>query len=283
MMGFVHTLGRALLLALLCPAIAFSQLSGQTPAIFDDVGVDERLGEDIPLDLVFRDEDGQEVTLGQFFDGTRPVVLTMTYHDCPMLCNLILDGVTRTLTDFAWTPGEEFVILSVSFSENDTPELASNAKRRYVREMGREEAAAGWHFLTGDQSSIDALASAIGFQFKWVESQQDYAHPSVLVFAGGTGHISRYLYGIEFPQRTFRTALVEASEGQVGTTLDRVILFCFQYDANANSYVVHAVNLMKMGGLLTMLILGAFLVTFWRRERRALEESLGPHDVPALT
>jgi protein SCO1 len=283
MMGLVRKLVGAALLALVCPAFAFAQLSGQTLAVFEDVGVNERLGEYIPLDLVFRNEAGEQVLLGDYFDGTRPVVITMTYHDCPMLCNLILDGFNRTLRDFAWTPGEEFDVISVSFSENDTPELAANAKRRYITELGRPEAGDGWHFLTGEKESIDALAAAIGFQFKWIESAQDYAHPSVLVFAGGTGHISRYLYGIEFPQRTFRTALVEASEGQIGTTLDRVILFCFQYDSQANSYVVHAMNLMKAGGLLTVLIIGLFLAVFWRRERRALDESYGHSEVPALS
>jgi protein SCO1 len=283
MMDLFKCLGRAVVLALFCPLVAFAQVSGQQPAFFDDVGVDERLGERIPLDLLFQNEAGEPVRLGDYFEKDRPVVITMTYHDCPMLCNLVLDSFTRTLSDFAWTPGQEFEIVSISFSSNDTPELAANAKRRYVSDLGRPEAADGWHFLTGDDEAINAIASAIGFQFKWVESQQDYAHPAVLVFAGAEGQIFRYLYGLEYPQRTFRNALVETSEGRIGTTLDRVILFCFQYDPNANSYVLHAINLMKAGGALTVLIMGIFLATFWRREHRELEESFGPWDAPALS
>lgn len=283
MTGWYIYLGRAVLLALVCPVVAFAQVSGQHPAFFDDVGVEEQLGERIPLDLEFRNEDGDLVRLGDYFERDRPVVITMTYHDCPMLCNLVLDSFTRTLTDFAWTPGQEFEVLSISFSANDTPELAANSKRRYMGDLDRPEAADGWHFLTGDEETITAFTDAIGFQFKWVESRQDYAHPAVIVFAGAEGQIFRYLYGLEYPQRTFRNALVETSEGTIGTTLDRVILFCFQYDPNANSYVLHAINLMKAAGALTVLIMGIFLVTFWRRERRDIEESIGPWDAPALS
>jgi protein SCO1 len=177
MTGLFNFLGRVVMLALLCPAAAFAQLSGQQPAFFDDVDVEERLGESIPLDLEFRNEAGEAVRLAEFFDGTRPVVFTLSYHDCPMLCNLILDGFTRTLTDFAWTPGGEFEVVSLSFSADDTPEMAANAKRRFLNELGRPEAADGWHFLTGDQDAIDALTEAVGFRYKWVESQQDYAIP----------------------------------------------------------------------------------------------------------
>lgn len=260
-----------------------AQRSGQTPAALEDVGLEEHLGESVPLDLTFRDESGSKVQLAEYFDGTRPVVLTMTYHNCPMLCNLILDGFTRTLQDFAWTPGDEFEVVSVSFAADETPELAAQQKRRYIRDLGDERAADGWHFLTGDEESIQALAASIGFQFRWMEDRQEYAHPAVLTFLSGEGMISRYLYGLDFPQRHFRNALVEASEGKVGTALDQVILYCFQYDPTANSYVLHAVNLMKLGGLLTVIVLGSFLFIFWRRERENLDEGVVARDAPALS
>lgn len=271
------------LMAVPATYVAQAQVSGQSPAILEGVGVEEHLGEPIPLDLVFQDETGREVQLGEYFDGTRPVILTMTYHDCPMLCNLILDAFSTTLRGFAWTPGDEFEIVSVSFAPDETPEIAARQKRRYITEVGKEEAAAGWHFLTGDEASIQQLADAIGFQYKWVEEQQDYAHPAVLTFLSGEGMISRYLFGLEYPQRHIRNALVEASEGKVGTTLDQVILYCFQFDPNANSYVLHAVNVMKLGGLLTVIVLGLFLFAFWRREQREVERASRPHDAPALT
>ncbi len=262
---------------------ASAQVSGHTPAALDGIGLEEQLGESIPLDLVFQDETGADVRLGDYFDGTRPVVLTMTYHDCPMLCNLILDGFTNALRNFEWTPGDEYEVISVSFASDETPEIAARQKRRYIEELGKVDAAAGWHFLTGDDESIQALAASIGFQFKWVEERQDYAHPAVLTFLSGDGMISRYLFGLEFPQRHLRNALVEASEGKIGTTLDKVILYCFQFDPNANSYVLHAVNLMKLGGLLTVIVMGSFLFVFWRREREDIDEGSINHEAPALT
>lgn len=260
-----------------------AQVSGHTPEVMEEIGLDEKLGESIPLSLVFQDETGADVQLAQFFDGTRPVVLTMTYHDCPMLCNLILDGFTAALKEFSWTPGEEYEVVSVSFSPDDTPEVAARQKRRYIADLGNEDAAAGWHFLTGDEESIDALADAIGFRFKWMEDRQDYAHPAVLTFLGGDGMVSRYLYGLTYPERHLRNALVEASEGKVGTTLDRVLLYCFQFDPDVNSYVLHAVNVMKLGGLLTVIVLGSFLLVFWHRERRKKRERPLAHEAPALS
>ena len=260
-----------------------AQVSGQTHEELTDIGVDEKLGEVIPLSLVFQDETGRDVQLAEYFDGERPVVLTMTYHDCPMLCNLILDGFTAALRDFSWTPRDEYEVVSVSFAADETSEVAARQKRRYIADLGKEEAAAGWHFLTGDEASIQQLADAIGFRFKWIEDRQDYAHPAVVTFLSGEGMVSRYLYGLSYPERHLRNALVEASEGKIGTTLDRVLLYCFQFDPEANSYVLHAVNLMKLGGLLTVIVIGSFLLVFWRRERGRKIEGPITHDAPALS
>lgn len=251
---------------------ASAQPASQLQAAFEGVGLAEQLGHTIPLDLTFRDEAGQPVALRQYFGGGRPVLLTMVYHNCPMLCNMILDGLTTSLRELEWTPGQQFDIVTVSFAPDETPELAARQKAKYVQQLGRPEAAAGWHFLTGEEADIQALARAVGFEFRWDERQQQYAHPATIMFLSPDGIVTRYLYGFEYTPRSVRTALVEAGEGRVGNTLDRLILYCFQYDPNKGSYVPHALNIMKLGGLLTMLLLGTLLVFYWRRERQALDE-----------
>lgn len=247
---------------------AAGQQSGNMPRQLDGTGIDEKLGDHVPMDLTFKNEDGEEIALGSYFDGKRPVLLALVYHDCPMLCNMVLRGLTTTLTQMQWTPGEQFEIVTASFNPRETPAVASDAKEMYVSMLGRPPAAAGWHFLTGTDASIGPLAEAVGFRYRWVEEEQIYAHPSTLVFLSGDGKVSRYIHGIEYDPSDVRTALVEASDGKVGSTIDQVVLYCFQYDPNSNSYVPHALNLMKLGGGLTMLLLGSLLFVFWRRESR---------------
>jgi protein SCO1/2 len=253
---------------LLLGTAAAAQPSGQRPAAFEGVGVDEQLGTPVPPDLAFFDEAGRRVALGTYFQTGRPVLLNLAYHTCPMLCNVLLEGLTKTLRELDWTPGREFEVLTVSFNAIETPALARRQKDRYLAALGRPEAAAGWHFLTGDTASIGRLTRAVGYRYRWVAAQQEFAHPAALVFLSGEGKVSRYLYGLEVAPRDVRTPLVEASEGKVGSVLDRVMLYCFQYDPNANSYVASAQNIMKIGGLLTLLALGAVLLVFWRREGR---------------
>ena len=247
---------------------ASAQRTGEMPRQLEGAGMDERLGEVIPTDLVFTNENGEAVALANYFDGKKPVLLTLVYHNCPMLCNLVLHGLTEVMRDMSWTPGNEYEVVAVSFNPAETWEVARREKEKYLGMLGRPQAASGWHFLTGSEASIASLTNSLGFRYKWVEEQQEFAHPSALMFLDGNGRISRYLYGVDYKPRDVRAALVEASEGKVGTAMDQVLLYCFQYDPNANSYVLHAVNLMKLGGLLTLLILGAMLFVFWRREAR---------------
>lgn len=261
--------------AALFVSVAVAQESGKLPSVFDGVGMDEQLGDFVPQDLLFVNEAGDEVQLGAYLDGEKPVLLNLVYHDCPMLCNIMVDGLTTAMRELEWTPGDEYAVLTVSFNAIETPELASRQKERYVRELGKPGAAAGWHFLTGDKAAIDQLTKAVGFNYRWVEAQQEYAHPAALIFLSGEGQITRYLYGLEFASRDVRRALVEASAGTVGTVLDQVILFCFQYDPDANSYVLHAQRAMKMGGLLMILVLGTALFILWRREGENLAELEG--------
>ncbi len=250
------------------------QPAGKLPRAFEGVGVVEQPGTFIPRDLVFQDETGTDVTLGTYFDGERPVLLNFVYHDCPMLCSLVLEELTKTMQAMEWVPGVQFEVVTVSFSEKETPDLAARAKARYLARLDRPEAARGWHFLTGSLENIQALTGAVGFQYKWVEEageNGEYAHPTTLIFLSGDGKVTRYLHGMTYPPRDVRTALVEASEGKVGTTVDKILLYCFHYDPEAGSYVPYAANLMRLGGGVTVLVLGLLLFLLWRRERRRLQ------------
>lgn len=245
---------------------AAAQQTGQMPRQLEGTGIDERLGAMVPLDPVFENEDGEAVTLGSYFDGERPVILALVYHNCPMLCSLVLQGLTETLGQMEWTPGDQFDVITLSFNPRETPTESADAKRMYLDMVGRPEAAAGSHFLTGSESAIAAVTEAVGFEYRWVEEEREYAHPSTLIFLSGEGKVSRYLHGIKYKPSDVKTALVEASEGKVGTAFDQALLYCFQFDPNANSYVIHAQNLMKLGGGLTVLLLGSILFMYWRRE-----------------
>lgn len=259
--------------AVVAPSPGLAQRTGELPAEMEGVDVDEQLGSTIPDTLVFWNEIGEEVELGSYFNGERPVLLNLVYHDCPMLCNLVVQGLAETMGQMAWTPGEEFDVLTVSFNAAEGPEMAARAKQHAIHMLGKPAAADGWHFLTGREESIDALTEAVGFRYRWIEDQQEFAHPSVLMFLSGERMLARYIYGIEYEPRDVRTALVEASNGTVGSTIDRVILYCFQYDSAKNSYVPHALNLMKMGGLMTVIAIGTMLFVFWRRESRRADEA----------
>lgn len=238
------------------------------PAGMDGVGIEEQLGAFIPGDLEFSNAEGERVSLDSLMDTDRPVILNFVYHDCPMLCSVLLDSFTDTMTRMEWTPGSEFDVLTVSFSATETPDLAARQKDRYLQKLGREGAESGWHFLTGEEEAIQQFAASTGFQFKWVESRKEFAHPSLLIFLSPEGKITRYLHGLYHEPADIRKALVEASNGTVGTAVDQILMYCFQYDPAANSYVLHASNLMKIGALFTMLFIGLGIWLLRRRERK---------------
>lgn len=238
---------------------------------FEGVGVDEKLGAPIPMDLAFRNAAGTSVTLGQYFDGERPVMLTLNYYDCPMLCPMVLDRYARTLRSIAWTPGDEFEAVTVSIDPTETPAMARRQKQSYVETLDKPGAGNGWHFLTGHKASIEALTEAVGFNYRKVEGKDEYAHPTAVIFLSGSGKVTRYIYGMEIPPADARQALVEASDGKVGTVMDQITLYCFQFDPEANSYTADAFALMRIGGILVAVILGGLLVYFWRRERTSVE------------
>lgn len=245
-----------------------AQAPGEVPNELDGVGIEEHLGEAVSPDITFVDSDGQAVTLGDYFDGERPVVMAFVYHNCPMLCSLILDGMTAAMRETGLDLGQDYQALAVSFDPRDTPERAADVRARYLERFDDPDAAEALHFLTGSQANIDRVTDEIGFEYEWNERQQEFAHTAALYFLSPDGTITRYLYGIGFQPKDVRTALLEASDGRIGSPLDQLILYCFQYDPTAGSYVLHATNAMKVAGLLTILLLGGFLLFFWRRENR---------------
>ena len=251
---------------------AQAQRSGQQREQLKGVGIERQLGDAVPTELTFRNARGETVTLGQYLDGTTPVILNLVYHDCPMLCGLMLDGFTSSLQSLSWTPGDEFRVLTVSFNHREGPEMARKQKEAYVKRLDRAGAAEGWHFLTGDEKTIRKLTDAVGFNFRWVEEKQEYAHPTTQIFLSGTGVVTRYIYGIEVPGGDVRKALVEASNGEVGNAIDQAAMYCFQFDPEKNTYTADAFNLMKIGSVFTVLLLGGLLFVFWRREHEELEQ-----------
>ncbi len=237
------------------------------PGALRGVGVDEKLGSMLPAEATFLDSEGRQVTIGDFLQNDRPLLINFIYHNCPMICGITLEALGMTLSDMEWTPGTEFDVISVSFGAGETPEMAARAKERMISKLDRKGAADGWHFLVGDSTNIALLTDRVGYSFKWVEQTREYAHPATMVFAGQDGTVTRYLHGLDLPATDVRKALVEASRGEVGTAIDQILMYCFQYDPNSNSYVLHATNLMKLGGLFTLLVIGIGLLVLRRKER----------------
>jgi protein SCO1/2 len=251
---------------------AQAQRSNNPREKLEGVGIERQLGASVPEDISFRNADGEAVTLGQYFDGKTPVILHLVYHNCPMLCGLMLDGFTNSLQSLDWTPGQQYRVLTVSFNHREGPEIARAKKDTYVKRLGRAGAADGWHFLTGSKASIQRLTDAVGFNVRWVPEKKEYAHPTTQVFLSGDGTVTRYIYGIELPKGDVRKALVEASNGTVGNAIDRAAMYCFQFDPEKNTYTADAFNIMKIGSVLTVFILGSVLFVMWRREHEELQD-----------
>ena len=271
--------GLFLLAACLSPSSASAQYAqppmgpvptGNSNEVLKQVGIDQRLNEQVPLDLRFRDEAGREVALSDYFKKGKPVVLTLVYYECPMLCNQVLNGAVGAFQALPFTAGQEFEVVTVSFDSREGPELAARKKETYLRRYKREGAEAGWHFLTGDKASIEALARAVGFRYVWDEQSKQFAHASALIVATPTGRLSHYLYGIDYAPRDLRLALVEASEGKVGSPVDALLLYCYHYDPAAGRFAP-VMGVLRVAGVLTVAGLVAFLL-YLRRKTRQREE-----------
>lgn len=236
-------------------------------AVLKGVRIDQKLDAPVPLDLSFVDEAGRDVTLGQYF-GKRPVVLALVYYQCPMLCTLVLDGLTSAIGTMSLTAGKDFDVVVVSFNPGEPPSLAANSKANIVKRYGRTGTDGGFHFLTGREASIQKLADAVGFHYAWDPAINQYAHPAAVTVLTPGGHVSRYLFGVDFAPRDLRLALVEASDGKIGTALDQALLYCYHYDPFSGKYGLALMSVIRLGGVLTLGVLGASIFLALRRERR---------------
>ena len=234
------------------------------------VGVDivERLDETLPLDTVFTDDTGKTIALRELFDGERPVLLQLGYFRCPLLCNLVLNGMVKALDDLDWTAGDKFRVVAASINPDERHELAAAKKQGYVVEYGRPGVSDGWHFLTGPEASSKALADAVGFGYR-PQADGEIAHAAAIFVITPDGRVSRYLYGTKYDSKNLRLALLEASEGRIGSSWDRFILWCHVYDPDAGGYVVFAMRVMQIGGVITVLVLGGGIGIMWWREWRS--------------
>jgi protein SCO1 len=245
-----------------------AQAQDNLPSLLRGVRIDQRLDEQVPLNLIFRDEAGRSVALRDYF-GNKPVILVLAYYRCPRLCTEVLNGLLDSLTALrTFDVGNQFNVVTVSFDPRETADLANAKKRTYVDNYGRPGAEDGWHFLTGDKPSIDALTEAVGFHYNYDPNADQFAHASGIMVLTAQGRVARYFYGIKYPPRDLRLGLVEASLGRIGSPVDQVLLFCFHYDPATGKYGAAVLNIVRLGGVVTVLALGAFFIVMWRRERR---------------
>jgi protein SCO1/2 len=245
-------------------------------AVVKNVGVDQKLDAVVSPDLTFTDETGKTVRLGDYM-GKRPLLLSLVYYECPGLCTMTLNGVARSLRPLSFTPGKEFDVLTVSFNANDTPKLAAAKKANYLNEYlaagsgvthSREDAQAGWHFLTGDQANIDKLCQAVGFRYTYDEKSKQFAHASCIMILTPQGHVSRYFYGLEYSTKDIQFGLMEAAAERIGSMADAIILFCYHYDPSAAKYSLAILKVVKVAGILTVASIASLVFFLSRRDRR---------------
>jgi protein SCO1/2 len=252
------------------PALAQDRME-PAPKVLQRVGVDEKLEAALPLQLPFKDDRGRDVTLGSYFKPGKPVILTLNYYRCPMLCTFELNGLVEGLKPLAWSPGTEFEIVTVSIDPAELPPLAASKKASYLADLGKPSAGEGWHFLTGSAASIQALTETVGFSYEYDSETDQYGHAAVILMATPEGRVARYLYGVQFDAATLKLGLLEASKGRIGGVWDRFILSCYHYDSSQGRYAPAAMKIMRVGGAITVLVLGTFVGGFWLRERKRRE------------
>ncbi len=266
-LGRVRRAGGAALVACVLLVAARGAAKEILPRQLEGVGVEEHLGKSVDLSLPFVDHNGKQVKLGQYFDGKRPVILTLNYYRCTMLCTLELNALVDALRAIDWKPGKDFRIVTVSIDPKEGPKLAAAKRRHYLEALGAERDT-DWTFLTGGEASIQALARSIGFKYKYLPKEKQFAHPAVIFMLSPKGKLTRYLYGIQYPANNVKFALIDASNGTIGTTVDRVLLSCFHYDPTVGAYGPFAMGIMRLAGAVVALIVAVVLAVFWRRERK---------------
>lgn len=272
----------ALALIVVVPAFGWAQPRGgvlaggdvspvQEVPRLDDIGVDEQLEQQMPLDVTFTDHRGRTVRLEDYVDGERPVLLTFAYFTCPVLCSMVLDATTRGIKPLQWTAGDEYEVVTISIDPRDTPEDAAEKRAEVLEGYGRSDE--GWHFLVGEEAAIEKATQAAGFEYFYMEDEGQYAHPAVVMFLTPEGKLARYLYGLSYPPNDVRMALLEASEGRSVSTVEKVIMYCYQYDPNEKGYGLVAFRIMQIGGGLTVVVLAFTLIVLWRRDLRRRRSS----------
>jgi len=255
------------------PPLASEDPSGNKPRMLENIGIDQRLGEQLPLDTIFVDESGNHVRLGDYF-GKKPVVLALVYYTCPMLCNQVLNGLTSALDVVSFDIGKDFEVVTVSFDPRETPELAREKKQTYIDWYKRPGAAQGWHFLTGDQASIAKLTGAVGFHYEYDPATKQFIHASGIMLATPEGKLARYFYGVEYAPKDLRLGLVESSENKIGNPVDRLLLYCYHYDPASGKYGAVAMNILRLAGAATVIGLLAMML-FLKRKRPVESASAG--------
>jgi protein SCO1/2 len=257
---------RLFALLLLCGAALAQVGTTWRPKILRNVGIDQKMGAQVPLDLPFQDELGHPVTLRQF--SGKPVILALVYYQCPSLCNMVLNGLMRSARTLDLSAGQDFEIVAVSFDPRETPQMALAKKATYLKGYKRTRTDQGWHFLTGPGASSRALADAVGFHFAYDSVTNQFAHGSGIILLTPQGRVTKYFYGIEYPDRDLRLGLIEASNGEIGSPVDQVLLYCYHYDPSNGKYGMVIMNVLRLGGLLTVGALGLFMIAMLLRDRR---------------
>ena len=262
------------LLLFLCTAFpgasaALAQVqTGWRPAVLNRVGIDQKMGAQVPIDLPFNDESGRPVTLRQYLG--KPVILALVYYQCPSLCNMVLNGVLRSVKNLNMTAGEEYDIVAISFDPRETAEMAAAKKASYVKGYNRAGSERGWHFLTGPEASSRSLADAVGFHFAYDAVSNQYAHGSAIMLLTPEGRVTRYFYGIDYPARDVRLGLVEASNRRIGSAIDQVMLYCYHYDPSNGKYGMVIMNVLRVAGFCTVAALATFMIVMFRRDFKAI-------------
>lgn len=240
------------------------------PKVLQEVGIKQKLGESLPLETEFKDENGNIVKLGDYFGKGRPIVLALVYYECPMLCNEVLNGLTGSLKGISFDAGKEFDVIAISFDarENDKPNLAKNKKEGYVARYGRPGTENGWHFLTGTQEAIDAVTESVGFGYIYDEKTNQFAHAGGVMIVTPEGSLSRYYYGIDYEPRQLKFGIMDSAESKVGNPAEQLLLYCFHYDPSTGKYGLSVLRVIRIAGIATILGIAGMMLVFWRRNKK---------------
>lgn len=247
-----------------------AETSNGLPNVLKKVGIEQKLGDQMPLDAVFKNEDGKQVKLGEYFGKGRPVILALVYYECPMLCNEVLNGLTGSLKGISFDAGKDFDVVSISFDarENEKPDLAKNKKAGYLERYARPNSENGWHFLTGTQEEIDKVTKAVGFNYEYDQQSNQFAHAGGVMIITPEGKISRYFYGIDYAAKDLKFGIMDSAQNKVGNPAEQLLLYCFHYDPSTGKYGLAVINVIRIGGVLTLLGMGGMFFVFWRYNKK---------------